>query len=197
MPRDLPVTYLQKFLVVSLSYVLAHGLTAGLVTPLQSLVLPEITTFASLLYLPHGVRVLSAWLLGRCAFVPLSVGAFLSEALFTPADLASATDPVILVSIAVGAAAAPAAFEILRLFGHRLYAGRPLRIHWSQLLWVGVLASVINSVGQSIVFSESILPEFSMTVVMAYAVGDLTGLVVTTLVLMMMFRWMRLASGRG
>nr|WP_273545098.1 hypothetical protein [Heliomarina baculiformis] len=171
-------------------------MTAMLITPLQSRFIPEITAFASLVYLPHGVRVLSTWLAGRMAFLPLFFGAFLAELLFTPADVSRVTDPVILVSLVVGASSAVLAFELLRLLGYNLYDGRKLRIHWKWLLLVGMLASVINSIGQSLVFAGLILPERVFAVVMTYAIGDLIGLIVTTFVLMFFFRWIRLRPWR-
>ncbi|MBL3701206.1 hypothetical protein GI582_00725 [Sulfitobacter sp. BDSS02] len=187
---------LQNWFVIVVAYVLAHGLTAMLITPLQSRFIPEITVFASLVYLPHGVRVLSTWLAGRMAFLPLFFGAFLAELLFTPADVSRVTDPVILVSLVVGASSALLAFELLRLLGYNLYAGRKLRIHWKWLLLVGMLASVINSIGQSLLFAGLILPERVFAVVMTYAIGDLIGLIVTTFVLMFFFRWIRLRPWR-
>ncbi len=188
---------LQKFLVISVAYILAHGLTAWLITPLQSRMMPEITAYASLLYLPHGVRVLSTWLMGARAFPPLCLGAFLAELMFTPPEVSHATDPVILLSIAVGAASALLAFEVMRACGYRLYAGQNVRIHWKWLLLVGVLASVINSVGQAMVFSGSFLPGMPIGVLVTYAVGDLAGLIATTLVLMLVFRWMRAVPSRA
>lgn len=191
------MTRLTPFAVVIAAYVLAHGLTAVLITPLQSRLLPDVTAFASLVYLPHGVRVLSAWLIGRLAFVPLSIGAFLSEVLFTPAEVSTAWDPVILLSIAVGAASAVLAFDALALAGRNAYAGRRARVHWTWLLLVGTLASVINSLGQSLVFSGDILPDHSVQVLAIYALGDLIGLIATALALMLIFRWIRLFSRRA
>jgi len=191
------VKWLPEFGVVVVSYVLAHGLTALLITPLQARLLPDVTAFASLVYLPHGVRVLSTWLLGRLAVIPLCLGAFLSELIFTPAEISRATDPTILLSILVGASSALLAFEAMRLFGHNLYADEQRRVHWTWLLLVGVLASLINSVGQAIVFSGDILPGHSFAVLATYAAGDLIGLVVTTLALMLVFRWMRLLPDDG
>ncbi|WP_108257867.1 hypothetical protein [Mangrovicoccus ximenensis] len=188
---------LQTEAIVILAYILCHGLTALLVTPLQSQISPHVTAFASLLYLPHGVRVLSAWLLGWRAVLPLCVGAFLSELIFTPAGMSGAASPVILASIAVGAVSAPVAFELLKLMGRNLYAGTGMRIHWSALLVAGILASILNSIGQAEVFSGLILPGSSMAVLAVYAIGDLAGLVAATLVLMMVFRWMRLAARPG
>ncbi|MCA0920452.1 hypothetical protein [Pseudooceanicola nanhaiensis] len=189
--------WLQSFAVVGVAYILAHGLTAFLITPVQMRLLPEITSFASLIYLPHGVRVLSTWLLGRIAFIPLAMGAFLSELLFTPAEFSTAWEPHILLSIAVGAASSIVAFEVLRLAGRNLYAGQSYRVHWTWLLVVGGLASVLNSIGQAVVFSGSLLSGQFAGVLLVYALGDLCGLVVTTLALMLVFRRMRLGSSRG
>lgn len=190
------VTYLKSALFVVIAYVLAHGLTAFLITPVQSRILPDITAFASLVYLPHGVRVLATWLMGWSAVPALFVGGFLSEVLFTPDGITNVQSPVMLASIIVGAISAVLAFEVMRFLGHRLYAGQTPRIHWKWLLLVGVIASILNSIGQSIVFSAEILTGHALAVLAAYAVGDLVGLSVTTLILMMVFRWMRL-SGRG
>lgn len=184
----------QAFAVVTLAHVLAHGLTALLVTPLQSRLLPDITVFASLVYLPHGVRVLATWLFRKTAFFPLFLGGFLSELVFTPTDTGRATDAVTLASIAVGAASAPLAFELIRAFGRDLYARPTFRVRWQWLLLAGGIASVLNSIGQTIVFSGAILPGRATAVVTTYAFGDLVGLIVSTLVLMLVFRWMRISA---
>jgi len=188
---------IRYFGVTVVAYILAHGLTAMLITPLQARLLPDVTSFASLLYLPHGVRVLATWLLGRVAILPLCVGAFLSEWMFAGAGIGSVTEPVILISILVGAASAAVAFELMRAFGLNLYATERLRVHWKWLLLVGTLASVVNSVGQSLVFSGAILPEWSVVVLVVYAVGDLLGLIATTFILMLVFRWLRAERAHG
>ncbi|EPX86971.1 MASE1 domain-containing protein [Salipiger mucosus] len=191
------MNYFRTIIIVAAAYVLAHGLTAVLITPLQSRVLPEITTFASLLYLPHGVRVLAVWLAGPRAFVPLYIGGTLSEVLFTAHDPGHPGALVLAVSIGVGALCAVVAFEAMKYIGQDLYAGRHFRVHWTRLLLVGVIASLINSVGQSIVFSGQILTGHFSAVLTFYAVGDVIGLVITTLALMLVFRWFRLSGARN
>ncbi|KIC36713.1 hypothetical protein [Leisingera sp. ANG-M7] len=185
---------LQSFAVITAAYVICHGLTAWVVTPVQGVFLPEITVFASLAYLPHGVRVLAVWLLGWRAVLPLAAGAFLSELIFTDAGVRQVMEPVLLESIAVGAVAAFAAFEIARMFGWNLYAGQARRIAWTSLLAVGALASLINSSGQSVVFSGLIFPEDQLPVMAIYAAGDLVGLAVCMLALTLVFRWIRLTG---
>jgi len=184
----------QVFAVLTAAYVICHGLTAWGVTPVQQRFLPELTVFASLVYLPHGVRVLSVWLFGWKAVLPLAAGAFLSELIFTAANVRQLMQPVLLESIAVGAVSSLAAFEVFRLLGRNLHAGQARRMAWKGLLAVGALASVFNSIGQSVVFSGLIFPGDQLPVMAVYAAGDLIGLAVCMLVLMLIFRWLRLAG---
>ncbi|UWQ78518.1 hypothetical protein K3725_14540 [Leisingera sp. S132] len=187
---------LQSFAVITAAYIICHGLTAWVVTPVQGVFLPEITVFASLVYLPHGVRVLAVWLLGWRAVLPLAAGAFLSELIFTDDGVRQVMEPVLLQSIAVSAVSAFAAFEIAGMFGWTLYAGQSRRISWTSLLAIGALASLINSAGQSVVFSGLIFPGDQMPVMAVYAAGDLIGLAVCMLALTLIFRWLRLAGKR-
>ncbi len=191
---DHQVSLAKSFLIVIAVYVLCHGVTALLVTPIQNMIASDITVFASLVYLPHGVRVLATWLLGWKAFFPLCVGAFLSELLFTPDQFFSLTEPVLFSSIAVGAISAYVGFVIVKLIGRDQYAGPDRIMDWKWLLVVGAIASVFNSVGQIIVFSGLIVPDDLLAVLATYAIGDLVGLFVSMLVLMMVFRWLRLSA---
>lgn len=177
-----------------MAYILCHGLTALLVTPLQQEFLSEITIFASLVYLPHGVRVLATWLWGWKAFFPLYAGACLSTLIFTPAAEKSLIQESLHLSVGAGALSALLAFEAARLLGRNLYAGTSNRIDWKGLLIIGAAASVINSVLQSVVYSGVILPEHAILTFVTYAVGDLIGLFVSMLALMMIFRWIRLSA---
>lgn len=186
------VVNIQYFIVIAMAYVFCHGLTALLVTPIQQEFLSEVTIFASLVYLPHGVRVLATWLWGWKAFFPLYAGACISAIIFTPADEHAIVRELLSVSIAAGALSALLAFEAMRLLGRDFYAGGNTKIDWKGLLFVGALASVINSVLQSVIFSGVILPEHAVLILATYAVGDLIGLFVSMIALMMIFRWIRL-----
>ncbi len=62
---------------------------------------------------------------------------------------------------------------------------------WKWLLYVGAVASVLNSIGQSIVFSGLIVPQDVFTVFAIYATGDLIGLIVGMAALLFIFRWIR------
>jgi len=184
-------TSVLNFFIVMITYVLCHGVTAIVFTPIQEHFISEMTVFASLMYLPHGVRVLSTWLLGWKAIAPLFLGAYISEILFTPAYVSVITDPVILQSISVGAASAFAGFAVVKLFGREIkVSGRP-KMDWKWLLYVGAVASILNSVGQSIVFSGIVVPQDAIAIFAIYAAGDIIGLLVTMVALLFIFRWIR------
>jgi hypothetical protein len=182
----------QSFLIIVAAYVLCHGITTFVVKPVQELFIPHVTIFASLIYLPHGVRVLATWMMGWRAIIPLLIGAYLSNLLFTPAEVRAATDPVILQSIMVGALSAYAAFGLMKIFGRDIAANGGRSMDWKWLLIVGAMASVLNSVGQSIVFSGMIFPDQAFVALVIFAFGDLAGLAVNMLVLLLIFRWIRL-----
>lgn len=54
----------KETLIASGLYLAAFLVVFEVVTPLQSMFFPEFPSRASLLFLPHGIRVLTAWLLG-------------------------------------------------------------------------------------------------------------------------------------
>jgi hypothetical protein len=183
-----------NLLIISLLFVLAHGLTALVFTPVQSIVLPEVTVFASLIYLPHGVRILATWAYGWKAIPALIAGASLSVWLFTPSEDLNFLEPALIESILVGSASAFIAFEFARFAGYNFYIGGSSKLHWKGMIAVGALASVINSLGQTLVYLDLIDFEKIIGVWAVYAVGDLIGLIVCMVVLMLVFRWSRVFS---
>ncbi|SMX24703.1 hypothetical protein [Boseongicola aestuarii] len=184
------------FLIIVLAYVLCHGMTALLITPAQSLVLPEITVFASLVYLPHGVRVLATWAYGWKAVPALILGVSLSAWLFSPSEDLSFLEPALIEGILVGSASAFIAFEIARLAGFDFYFGGSRKLQWKGMIAVGALSSLLNSFGQTLVFSGLIELDKVIGVWAIYAIGDLIGLVVCMIVLMFVFRWSRVFEGQ-
>ena len=65
------------FLILSLAYITSYTLTNGLVAPLQSILFPSYTTTISLLFLPHGVRILAAYYYGWKSFFFLMPSAYI------------------------------------------------------------------------------------------------------------------------
>lgn len=162
-----------------------------LIAPLQSVFLPELTIFASLIYLPHGVRVLATWAYGWRAIPALFLAGGVSAWLFRGEQDIEILSPMLAESLLVGACCAFLAFEAARFFGFRVYLGQERRVHWRGMLALGLLSSLFNSFGQIIVFSGLIGVNGALSVATVYAVGDLLGLVVCMVALMLVFRWLR------
>ena len=184
------------FLIIVLLYVVCHGLTALVVTPIQSIFLPDVTVFASLMYLPHGVRVLATWAYGWKAVPALIVGVSLSAWLFSSSEDLNFLEPALIESILVGSASAFIAFELARFAGYNFYFGGTKKLRWKGMIAVGALSSVINSLGQTLVYSELINLHELIGVWAVYALGDLMGLIVCMVVLMFVFRWSRVFSAQ-
>ena len=179
---------LLAFAVVTVAYIVCYMLTASLITPIQSTVLPEITFYASLMYLPFGVRVLATMFLDWRAIPPLMVGSGVAGWMFGPDPMIFWPDMVLLMSILVGATCAFVSFEVCRWAGLDAYCLDNQPPHWKSVIVVGVLASFRNSAGQTIVFggfSDLGQPDGTALV---YLIGDVIGLVVTMTLLMLLFR---------
>ncbi|WP_050522342.1 hypothetical protein [Pseudorhodobacter wandonensis] len=180
-----------NFLIVAAAYILAHGVTALVVTPVQSIFFPEYTVFASLIYLPHGVRVLATWAFGWRAIPALVLGVTMSAWLFSPTASLEFLEPDLVKGILIGAFSAFLAFELARFVGYDSYFGHMRKVNWKVLIIIGAISSIINSLGQTLAYSGLIgLGNIPGTLVI-YAVGDLVGLVVCMVVLMFCFRWVR------
>ncbi|QJF51820.1 hypothetical protein [Roseobacter ponti] len=185
----------RQFFTIALIYAFCYGLTANLITPVQQIFLSEETLFASLMYLPHGVRVLSVMLYGWRAIPALMAGNFLSVYLFAAPEVLERDLIQIVVPVTLASSSGWIAFEIFRLFGKDYYASENRSLHWRQIVLVGMLASVVNSLGQSILLGQVFALVDNSFVFLMFAVGDLLGLLVSLLVLMLVFRWLRRGTG--
>lgn len=180
-----------NFLIIVAAFLLCHGLTTFLVVPIQKGFLPDATVFASLIFLPHGVRVLATWAFGWRAIFPLTLAAGLSVALFRTTEEVNFLEPALLESILIGAVAAFLAFELARLAGFDFYSGGTKRLRWRGMILIGALSSVINSIGQTYVFSGLIGFDRLLITMAIYAIGDVVGLIICMIALMFIFRWWR------
>ena len=62
---------------------------------------------------------------------------------------------------------------------------------WKQLLFVDFISSVLNSVGQSLIFSGHIMPDEGRNVMIGFLVGDTSGTLLCFLSLLFLFRGYR------
>ena len=171
-----------NFLIVSVAYIVAFSLTLGFVFPLQKLLLANIPISISVLFLPHGVRVLTYYFYGWRGVLYLLPAAYLMLYLSNSSGLSiDPLAPIIgLISCYVG-----------YLVGSLIIKERNApfsKNRWKFFLTVGTTSSVANAIGQSILHNPT---EISLSI-LGYVIGDMAGLMVAFYVLIMVFRWARL-----
>lgn len=166
--------------------------TFWIVAPFQNAVFGDIPLFASLLFLPHGVRVLSAYLYGWRSVWFLTPGVIVAQYYVYGWENGLAG-----FSFAPGLGAiicAPMSFALLRFFGFEMNGAGPYRFRWRYLLLVGVLASVLNALF-TVIYHRELEPQEAARSILTYLIGDIGGQFVVMFLLMMTFRWAR--SFRG
>lgn len=157
--------------IVSALYVWAYFATIYLAGPVQQAILP--TAVMSLVFLPHGVRVLAAWLYGWRSVTYLLLGAVLCNLHFA-GDRALA--PEVLAGTAVSLLSAPLALAALR----RVAPGLAFRVGETPLrkiVVLGAVASVLNLSGLAVAYGLAPL-ELAVTLL-----GDMTGLLIALAIL--------------
>lgn len=173
---------LRDTLVVSLAYISAFCVTFEFLMPLQNALFPDFASRASLLFLPHGVRVLSAWLLGWRSVIALLPAVFAvfwwvaGDATFTPSRLAAIAVAVIIPALAFDLAAR------LRLNIAPSARATPC---WPCIMGMGVAISVVSSLLTNLAFGSP--PQDYI----AYLIGDVFGLFFLMLLMMFTFRALR------
>ena len=166
------------------------------VLPLQSLAVPNIGTFAALIFPIHGIRVIAAWMFGWWS-VPYLFIANVLLALFY-AVIAMET-PYLeftaerLMSWSLVSIVAVVATDLFKASGMKIGTGLASISEdtWKQLLFVGFVSSVLNSLGQSLIFAGKIISGEELNVMIGYLIGDTLGTFLCFVGLLFLFRGYR------
>ena len=174
-----------------LVYLLTFVVWRYLILPLELSLTNENAIFASFLFLPHAVRVLSAWLLGPkslIAMIPAGVAVSLIGGA-SPSQGYELIQEVILATFS--ASSAVMAFELMRFCKIDAYPKDEGIVSWRTILFGGVLASIINSLGSTWLKSGFFAPSELMEVIIRFILGDTLGLLFGMLIIMLIFRQLR------
>ena len=175
--------------IVMFLHVSAFIIQITLILPFEVAAAGHIGSLASVLFLPHAVRVLSVWLLGPKAFFALFPASLFISYLFFRHDY----DPGTLFLITLwGSASAVIAFEFLRLMNLDVYPKNAARINWRSLVFAGCLASFFNSVGGTYLKREGLSAPEIFELLSRYLIGDISGLLFCLIVMMLILRYHRL-----
>ena len=146
-------TRLNEFVIIVLAYIVGYLVVDFIVAPVQYLYLSRDFTVGSLLFIPHGIRVLAVWLCGSRAILPLIISELLCTVLLWQPDVAISTS---LGSAMVGGLCVYLTFEVFRLAGIEMRPdGKDSALtNWKSLILLASIASVFNSIGKQIFFGS-------------------------------------------
>jgi hypothetical protein len=168
------------FVLIFLAYLGLIALQHLIIMPIETMLVERNVAVVSLLYLPHAVRVLGAWMVGPksiLALVPASICLYF----VTRPDAGSLTQADFIIPM-VGALCAPVAFELMRFVRIDVYPRSTGVISWRTLVFAGLLSSIINSFFSTL-FLEGRFPiEDTFNVLTRFIIGDVMGLVVVLLI---------------
>ena len=179
--RDL----LHTFLIVSVAYILTFSLTFGFVFPLQQLLLSGISSQVGLLFLPHGVRVLTLYFYGWRGMFYLLPASYLMILLSVEQTGQDLLAPVIsLVCCYFG-------IQAIRLVFSDTISVSLKPQDWKLMVLGGVAASIFNALGLALLDhgQDSVAPNSTRFFeVLGYVTGDVLGLVICLLFMVYFFR---------
>ena len=164
---------------------------AVFILPLEISLTSENAIFASFLFLPHAVRVLSAWLLGPKSLLAM-IPAGMAVGLMGYGLPAQGYELLLQVLVETfSASSAVIAFELMRFCKIDVYPKDTGLISWRTVLFGGVFASIINSLGSSWLKSGFFEPSELMEVIIRFILGDTLGLLLGMLIIMLVLRNLR------
>jgi len=167
---------------VSLFYLAASFIAFAVVMPVQQSLFPGLENRASLLFLPHGVKVLSAWLLGWRSSIALLPGVLAVFAYFAGWGVFA---PHRMIAVLAAVLVPAAVFYLSKRIGWDLFPKVGRRPRWASIMIVGLVISVVSSVLSNLAYGNS--PQNYI----AYLIGDFFGLFFLCLIMMFAFRALR------
>ena len=163
-----------EFAVIALAFTVGFLLVNYIVAPVQYLYLSRDFTVGSLLFIPHGIRVLAVWLCGSRAILPLIIAEFLCIVLLWQPDVVLSAS---LGSAMVGGLCVYLTFEVFRLAGIEMRPdGKDSALtNWKSLILLASIASVFNSVGKQIFFGGLAPLADEVLILGIFWIGDTLG----------------------
>jgi hypothetical protein len=165
---------LNEFAVILIAFVLAFALVDFVVEPIQHQFVSSSVMAGSLMFIPHGIRVLAVWLCGVRAILPLIAAELFSSIFLWQADLGL---DVLLGSSMVGGLCVYLTFELFRLAGIEMRPDEKdsALTNWKSLILLASIASIFNSIGKQIFFGILAPLTDEVLILAMFWIGDTLG----------------------
>ena len=184
MLRKLNLDWL-TFVVVSVGYISAYTITSGLVMPLQKILAPQLPIVFSVLFLPHGIRVLAVCFLGWRGLLYLLPSSYL---MWATSVYGNSIDLAVLSPVASLVVVYVAVRMVKTYHGSRNKA--VFDFSWKECLVIAAIASVLNGITLSMLYDS----EINWILMIGYSSGDMAGQIVLLLLIVALMRLNRQLS---
>ena len=182
-----------KFLIVVLSYLASYLLVTKVINPIQSQYILN-SELVSLLFLPHGVRVLTCVLYGpRLGAFYLFAAEILT--VFWTGNLADYDPLTLTILFTLGALSVPIAFVFLEFIHEDTKIGLTKVNHNTikTIAYLALISSIINSIGHALVLDGFSAFEVQPRIILKFLFGDLLGTLVLFLCLRLVLNRVKLS----
>ena len=163
--------------------------------PVEAILLGPLSVYASILFIPHAVRVLASWLLGPKALfalipVELIFTFLISNPLEIKLSIITVFSPIFAASTAV------IAFEFMKIMKINVYPAFNTKPNWRRVVFAGILASLINSISGTLIKTASVPADETMAIIIRYLIGDISGLLLGMLIVMLLLKKVSLSTNK-
>ena len=130
----------------------------------------EFAGIVSLIYLPHAVRIISFFVIGSIAFIPIYIAEFLCHIIFVNQILSDAVIRPFLSCMSVFII-----FKALKYFDFNLSMYDKKYFNWKVILFVGFCSSLLNSTFNFIYHVNFKKVDIDISIIYSYVIGDTLG----------------------
>ena len=190
---DLEQFSFYNFTIVVVSYLASYLLVAKVISPIQAQYILN-TELVSLLFLPHGVRVLTCVLYGpRLGAFYLFVAEILT--VFWTGNLADYDPLTLTILFTLGALSVPIAFVFLEFIHEDTKIGLTKVNHTTikTIAYLALISSTLNSIGKSLILDGFSTFEVQPRIILQFLTGDLLGTLVLFLCLRLVLNRIKLS----
>ena len=163
-----------SLLITFALFIVCFLLHKYLILPIEIFIFSQETIeYASLLYLPHAVRIISYYVLGTTVLIPIFLSQCFTYIVFNNADLTNTAYLSCLSTLSIFLG-----FTLYELVRNRNIFNIDKTVDWKKIIIVGFLVSIFNSTLSSLFISlNTSYNYFYETLNFTYLVGDVLGLV--------------------
>ena len=177
MNQHFPKFFLHWFVLIFLIYLGLLKVQHLVIMPIETMMVERNSAVASLLFLPHAVRVLGAWMVGPKSILALIPASICGHFFALRADIGVYTPADFIIPM-IGALCAPVAFELMRFVRIDVYPKSTGVISWRTLVFAGLLSSIVNSFFSTLFLEGRFPVEDTFDVLTRFVIGDVMGLVI-------------------